>query len=157
VRTGYQQPQQQQYQQDQQYEQYQQDQLAQQQNMIPGPIASRLGPRSLAPDVARFKLDRIYQTKLVERQGALGPMCFGPQIMGEPAPYCFQLARGARTYNGSTKPKDWLEDYSTTVNIVGGNLWWAVRYVPQMLEGPARIWLNNLSAGSINGWVDFEE
>jgi hypothetical protein len=62
ARTGYQQPQQQQYQQDQQYEQYQQDQPMQQQNMIPGPIASRLGPRSLAPDDARFKLDRIYQT-----------------------------------------------------------------------------------------------
>jgi hypothetical protein len=54
--------------------------------------------------------------------------------MGEPAPYCFQLARGARTYNGSTKPEEWLEDYSTAVNIAGGNLWWAVRYVPQMLE-----------------------
>jgi hypothetical protein len=26
-----------------------------------------------------------------------------------------------------------------------------------MLEGPARIWLNNLPAGSINGWMDFEE
>jgi hypothetical protein len=77
--------------------------------------------------------------------------------MGEPAPQFFQLARGARTYNGSTKPEDWLEDYSTAVNIPGGNLWWAVRYVPQMLEGPAMIWLNNLPAGSINGWMDFEE
>jgi hypothetical protein len=77
--------------------------------------------------------------------------------MGEPAPYCFQLARGARTYNDSTKPEDWLEDYSTVVNIAGGNLQWAVCYVPQMLEGPARIWLNNLPVGSINGWVDFEE
>jgi hypothetical protein len=100
--------------------QYQSEQ--QQQNMIPGPIASRLGPRSLSPDDARFKLDRIYQTELVERQGAPGPMCFGPRIMGEPAPYCFQLARGARTYNGSTKPEYWLEDYSTAVNIAGGNL-----------------------------------
>jgi hypothetical protein len=99
VRTGYQQ-QQQQYQQGQQYEQYQPEQ--QQPKMIPGPIASWLGPRSLAADDARFKLDRIYQTELVERQGALGPMCFGPRIMGESAPYCFQLARGARTYNGST-------------------------------------------------------
>jgi hypothetical protein len=26
-----------------------------------------------------------------------------------------------------------------------------------MLEDPARIWLNNLPAGSINGWMDFEE
>jgi hypothetical protein len=77
--------------------------------------------------------------------------------MGERVPYYFQLARGARTYNGSTKPEDWLEDYSTAVNITGGNLKWAVRYVPQMLEGPAKIWLNNLPAGSINGWVDFEE
>jgi hypothetical protein len=149
ARTGYQQPQQQQYQQDQQYVQYQSEQ--QQQNMIPGPIASRLRPRSLAPDDACFKLDRIYQTELVERQGAPGPMCFGPRIMGEPAPYCFQLTRGARTYNGSTKPEDWLEDYSTVVNIAGGNLRWAVRYVPQMLEGLARIWLNNLPTGSING------
>jgi hypothetical protein len=71
--------------------------------------------------------------------------------MGELAPYYFQLARGARTYNGSTKLEDWLEDYSTTVNIARGNLRWVVRYVPQMLEGPAKIWLNNLPAGSING------
>jgi hypothetical protein len=50
-----------------------------------------------------------------------------------------------------------LEDYSTAVNIARGNLRWVVRYVPQMLEGPARIWLNNLPTGSINGWIDFEE
>jgi hypothetical protein len=30
--------------------------------MIPGPIASWLGPRSLAPGDARFKLDKIYLT-----------------------------------------------------------------------------------------------
>jgi hypothetical protein len=85
--------------------------------VIAGPIASRLGPRSLAASDARLKLDRIHQTELVERQGAPGPMCFGPRIMGEPVPYFFHLARGARTYNGSTKPEDWLEDYSTAVNI----------------------------------------
>jgi hypothetical protein len=119
ARAGYQQ----QYQQDWHSEQYQQEQ---QQEMIAGPIASRLGPRSLAASDARFKLDRIHQSELVERQGAPGPRCFGPRIMGEPVPYFFQLARGARTYNGSTKPEDWLEDYSTAVNIVGGNLRWAV-------------------------------
>jgi hypothetical protein len=70
--------------------------------------------------------------------------------MGEPAPYYFQLTCGARTYNDSTKLEDWLEDYSTAVNIAGGNLHWAVCYVPQMLEGQARIWLNNMPAGSIN-------
>jgi hypothetical protein len=43
--------------------------------------------------------------------------------------------------------KDWLEDYATMVNIARGNLRWAVRYVPLKLEGPARIWLNNLAVG----------
>jgi hypothetical protein len=52
------------------------------------------------------------------------------------------------------KPEDWLEDYSTIVNIAGGNLQWAVCYVPKLLEGPARIWMNNLPARSINGWMD---
>jgi hypothetical protein len=118
ARAGYQQ----QDQQGRQNEQYQPEQ----QQMIAGPIASRLGPRSLAANDARFKLDKIHQSEMVERQGAPGPRCFGPQIMGEPVPYFFQLARGARTYNGSTKPEDWLEDYSTAVNIAGGNLRWAV-------------------------------
>jgi hypothetical protein len=94
--------------------------------MITGPIASHLGPRSLAANDACFKLDMIHQSELVERQGAPGPMCFGPQIMGEPVPYYFQLVHGARTSNGSTKPEDWLEDYSTAVNIAGGNLRWVV-------------------------------
>jgi hypothetical protein len=83
ARMGYQQ----QYQQGQQNEQYQPEQ--QQQNMIAGPIASRLGPRSLAANDVRFKLDRIHQSELVERKGAPGPMCFGPRIMGEPVPYYF--------------------------------------------------------------------
>jgi hypothetical protein len=69
----------------------------------------------------------------------------------------FQLPRGTKTYDGSTKPEDWLIDYATTVHVAGGNQRWAVHYVPQMLEGPARIWLNNLPPGSIDGWLDFEE
>jgi len=77
--------------------------------------------------------------------------------MGEPPVPNFQLARGTKTYNGSTKPQDWLIDYATAVKIAGGNLRWAVRYVPQMLEGLARVWLNNLPAGSINCWLDFKE
>src|SRR4051812_32092271 len=66
-------------------------------------------------------------------------------------------SKGKKMYDGSTKPEDWLIYYGTAVNIAQGNLRWEVRYVPQMLEGPARVWLNNLSPGSINNWVDFEE
>ena len=33
----------------------------------------------------------------------------------------------------------------------------AVRYVPLLLQGSARTWLNSLPAESINSWLDFEE
>ena len=77
--------------------------------------------------------------------------------MKEPPVPNFQLARKTKTYDGSTKPEDWLIDYGTAVKIAQGNLRWAVRYVPQMLEGPARVWLNNLPPGSINSWIDFHD
>ena len=77
--------------------------------------------------------------------------------MNEPAVPLFQLGRVTKPYNGSTKPQDWLIDYVSSVHIAGGNRRWAVRYLPYMLEGPARIWLNNLPEGSINSWMDLEE
>ena len=43
------------------------------------------------------------------------------------------------------------------VNIAGGNKRVAMRYVPLMLQGSARTWLNNLPPESINSWLDFEE
>ncbi|KAK1685051.1 hypothetical protein QYE76_045899 [Lolium multiflorum] len=67
------------------------------------------------------------------------------------------LPRDTPKYDGNAKPEDWLLDYSTAAGIAKGNKRWAVRYSPLMLLGSARTWLNNLPAGSINGWLDFEE
>jgi hypothetical protein len=78
--------------------------------------------------------------------------------MKEKPPVCnFQLPGDTKTYDGSTKLEDWLADYITTVYVAGGDRRWAVRFIPSVLVGPARIWLNNLPRGSINGWIDFEE
>jgi hypothetical protein len=44
------------------------------------------------------------------------------------------------------KPEDWLSDYVTAVDIVGGNKRTAVRYVSLMLIGSAQTWLNSLPA-----------
>ena len=60
-------------------------------------------------------------------------------------------------YTGSVKPEDWLVDYSTAVNIANGNKRVTVKYVPLMLQGTARTWLNSLKSRSINSWVDFTE
>jgi hypothetical protein len=49
-----------------------------------GALGSRLGPRQLSPNDARYKLDRIYMSEMLEEQGPPGPACFGPRIMREP-------------------------------------------------------------------------
>ena len=122
-----------------------------------GALEGRIGPRMLPNHDVRNKLDRIHNAELIEEEGQPGPPCFADQIRREPPVPHFQLPRGQKTYNGSTKPEDWLNDYVSIVHIAGGNRRWAMRYIPRMLEGPARIWLNNLKAGSILGWPDFEE
>ncbi|KAK1556165.1 hypothetical protein QYE76_016724 [Lolium multiflorum] len=120
------------------------------------PARSRLGPR-VEPADARDRLDRLVESRIAEEEGPAGPKCFGPRILNEPMRAGFQLPRDTPKYDGTTKPEDWLQDYSTAVGIAQGNKRWAVRYSPLMLLGSARTWLNNLPAGSINGWLDFED
>ncbi|KAK1651505.1 hypothetical protein QYE76_069310 [Lolium multiflorum] len=120
------------------------------------PARSRLGPR-VEPTDARDRLDRLVESRIAEEEGPAGPKCFGPRILNEPMIDGFQLPRDTPKYDGTAKPEDWLQDYSTAVGIAKGNKRWAVRYSPLMLLGSARTWLNNLPAGSINGWLDFED
>ncbi|KAK1692123.1 hypothetical protein QYE76_008820 [Lolium multiflorum] len=120
------------------------------------PARSRLGPR-VQPVDTRDRLDRLVESRIAEEEGPTGPKCFGPRILGEPMVDGFQLPRDMPKYDGTAKPEDWLLDYSTAVDIAKGNKRWAVRYSPLMLVGSARTWLNNLPAGSINGWLDFED
>jgi hypothetical protein len=54
-------------------------------------------------------------------------------------------------------PEDWLVDYSTAVSIANGNKRVAVKYVPLMLQGTARTWLNSLKPYSVNSWLDFAD
>ncbi|KAK1613717.1 hypothetical protein QYE76_019234 [Lolium multiflorum] len=121
----------------------------------PAGTHSRLGPR-IEPADARDRLDRLVESRIAEEEAPAGPKCFGPRIANEPTLEGFTLPRDTPKYDGTAKPEDWLQDYSTAVGIAKGNKRWAVRYSPLMLVGSARTWLNNLPAGSINGWLDFE-
>ena len=80
-----------------------------------------------------------------------------PRIRNEPFPKGFSLPRDTPKYNGFVKPEDWLIDYSTAVRIANGNRRVAVKYVPLMLQGTARTWLNSLKPYSVNSWIDFKE
>src|SRR4051794_19270575 len=84
-----------------------------------GPLGDRLGPRQLEPEDARYRLDQIYESEELDRQGPPGPRYFGPRVMATPTKLGFQLARGMKTYNGSTKPEDFINDYLTTVFVAG--------------------------------------
>ncbi|KAI4987114.1 hypothetical protein ZWY2020_019914 [Hordeum vulgare] len=122
------------------------------------PIAARIGARvPHGVHDARTRLNALAQSDLLEEDGPIGPTCFGPRIRGEPFPRGFPLPRDTQKYNGTAKPKDWLNDYTTAVGIATGNKRVAIRYMPLMLPGSARTWLNSLPAGSVNSWIDFKE
>jgi hypothetical protein len=121
-------------------------------------MGGRLGPREVVGENdARRRIERLARSLAVENEDAAGPACFGPRIRNEPFPERFSLPRDTPKYNGAVKPEDWLTDYATAVGIAGGNKRVAVRYVPLMLLGTARTWLNSLKANSINSWLDFSE
>jgi hypothetical protein len=120
------------------------------------PVSERLGSRVLAEGDAHHRVDLLTETHAREEEGLAGPVCFGSRIRDENFPEKFVMPRDIQKYDGTTKPEDWLVDYSTAINIVGGNLRLAVRYVPLVLKGTARTWLNNLPKGSINTWLEFE-
>ena len=50
----------------------------------------------------------------------------------------------APKYDGSTKPEDWLSDYTTAVAIAGSNKRVVARYVPLMVKNSVCTWLNSL-------------
>ena len=106
---------------------------------------------------SRHRLDRPRMSEKIEEEGPPGPKCFGPRIMREPPVANFQLPRGVRLYNSSMNPANWLSDYVTACYVAGGNRRWAIRYIPQMLEGPARNWLDDLEEGSVNCYLDFHD
>ena len=121
-------------------------------------LRDRLGRREgVGENDARHRIDRLHRSLALEEEDELGPPCFGPRIRDEPFPKGFTLPRDTPKYTGSVKPEDWLVDYSTAVSIANGNKRFTVKYVPLMLQGTARTWLNSLKPRSINSWVDFTE
>ncbi|KAE8813942.1 Endoglucanase 3 [Hordeum vulgare] len=116
------------------------------------PVSERVGPRQLDDQDARLRVESLAKSQATEEENTAGLPCFGSRILKEPFPKGFTLARDNPKYIGSTKPEDWLADYTT-----GGNKRAAVCYGPLMLLVSAWTFLNSLPASSVNGWLDFHE
>jgi hypothetical protein len=89
-------------------------------------------------DDARHQLNQLADSKFDEEESLVGPVCFGPCICNEHFLAKFALPRDMPKYTGVVKPEDWLSDYVTAVDIVGGNKRTAVHYTPLMLTGSSR-------------------
>ena len=121
-------------------------------------LGDRLGcQEGVGENDARHRIDRLHRSLALEEEDELGLPCFGPRIRDEPFPKGFMLPRDTPKYTGSVKPEDRLVDYSTAVSIANGNKRVAVKYVPLMLQGTTRTWVNSLRPCSINSWVDFTD
>ena len=60
------------------------------------------------------------------------------------------------SYDGTTDPTVWIEDYFLHIHMARGDDLHAIKYLPLKLKGPARHWLNSLPAESIGSWEDLE-
>jgi len=106
-------------------------------------------PNAVEPD-ARNRIDLLMQARIMEEEDSAGPVCFRPRIRNELFLDKFSLPLDTPKYDSSMKSEDWMTDYATTVGITHGNKRVAVPYVPLMLIGSARAWLNNLVPNSTN-------
>jgi hypothetical protein len=86
----------------------------------------------------------------------LGSKYVGKRIRDEPIPHRFKIQKNIRQYNGVDRPLTWLQDYCNAVQFAGGSLNVVVCYLPLMLSGTARQWINDLAENSIQTWFDMQ-
>ena len=53
------------------------------------------------------------------------------------------------SYDGTTDPAVWIEDYLLHIHMARGDDLHAIKYLPLKLKGPARHWLNSLQQSQL--------
>ena len=61
------------------------------------------------------------------------------------------------SYDGTTDPTVWIEDFLLHILMACGDDLHAIKYLPLELKGPVRYWLNSLPENSIGSWEDLED
>src|SRR4051812_10481280 len=92
---------------------------------------------------------------IAQYRGAAHPLCFTYEVMDHQIPEGFKPVN-IESYDGTTDPDVWIEDYLLHIHMARGDDLHAIKYLPLKLKGPARHWLNSLSAESIGCWEDLE-
>src|SRR3954466_4418617 len=104
----------------------------------PSPVDNK--KKNPEPYDARSRINKIHEA----REGPyLGPRCFGPAIWSATYPNGFRIDKTIKPYDGTPKPATSLQDYDNAVVIAGGNPNVAVKYLPLMLAGTSRQWIDD--------------
>ena len=84
------------------------------------------------------------------------PLCFTNEVMEHEFPEGFKPVN-IKSYDGTTDPAVWIEDFILHIHMARGDDLHAIKYLPLKLKGPARYWLNSLPENSIGSWEDLED
>ena len=111
--------------------------------------------RQLDPLDVRHRLNAIHAGK---EDSYLSSVCFGLAVRSVQIPRDMTLvSKSCPRYNGAEKPNSWLSAYALVGEIAGGGGLVAPCFLPLMLEGTARSWIENLPEKSIHNWRDMEK
>ena len=84
----------------------------------------------------------------------VGPACFGPMVRHEPYPPNFKSPKEIEKYDPKEDPVAWIDNYLMAMGIAGHTDLLAARFLPMMMGGPTRQWVNTLPTNSIDSWEE---
>ena len=76
---------------------------------------------------------------IAQYRGATHPLCFIDEVMDHKIPEGFKPVN-IESYNGTTDPAVWIEDFLLHIHMARGDDLHAIKYLPLKLKGPARHW-----------------
>src|SRR4051812_32855804 len=94
---------------------------------------------------------------IAQYRGAAHPLCFTDEVMDHQIPEGFKPVKNIESYDGTTDPAVWIEDYLLHIHMAHGDDLHAIKYLRLKLKGPARHWLNSPPENSIGSWEDLED
>ena len=77
---------------------------------------------------------------IAQYRGAAHPLCFIDEVMDHQIPEGFKLVN-IESYDGTTDPAAWIEDYLLHIHMARGDDFHAIKYLPLKLKGPLVIGL----------------
>jgi hypothetical protein len=80
--------------------------------------------------------------------------CFEPMVRGKRYPIPFRAPKEIEKYEPLLDPSVWIDLYPMVLGIVGHTDLLVARYLPLMMDGDTRQWVNILEPNNIDSWEE---